>query len=178
MTPPYARIEYERRFLVDPASGWRRTVKPYSKLFKDRYLSCGRLRLRAVIDSDYGAVKYKLTKKYESDAACQSPMVSIYLSRDEYEALAQLDGHDLIKTRHYAERGGWVFSVNVFQDELDGLIICETEAASLEELAAVQFPPWASWEVTATLFFTGGILCQANRRQLLENIRICANGSG
>ena len=40
--PKYARIEYERRFLVDPSADWRRTAKPYSKLLEDRYLDCGR----------------------------------------------------------------------------------------------------------------------------------------
>ena len=42
--PPYSRIEYERKFLVAPISDWRPLTKPYSKRFKDRYLSCGRLR--------------------------------------------------------------------------------------------------------------------------------------
>ena len=43
--PKYSRIEFERRFLVDPDAGWQRTAKPYSKLLEDRYLDCGRLRL-------------------------------------------------------------------------------------------------------------------------------------
>ena len=61
--PKYARIEYERRFLVDPNSDWRSFVKPYTKRLADRYLACGRLRLRRLEDSDTGRVAFKMTKK-------------------------------------------------------------------------------------------------------------------
>ncbi len=35
--PKYTRMEYERRFLVHPASVWQQNIKPYFKLFDDRY---------------------------------------------------------------------------------------------------------------------------------------------
>jgi len=104
--PKYARIEYERRFLVDPNAGWQRTAKPYSKLFEDRYLDCGRLRVRRLEDSDTGRVAFKLTKKLESDSRFAQPVVSIWLSVAEYEALASLPGRDLSKRRYYDEYGG------------------------------------------------------------------------
>lgn len=77
--PKYARIEYERRFLVDPSFDWQRTVKPYSKLLEDRYLDCGRLRVRRLEDSDTGRVAFKLTKKFESDSVLAQPVVSVWL---------------------------------------------------------------------------------------------------
>lgn len=164
--PKYTRVEYERRFLVDPAFPWQRSVQQYSKLLEDRYLSCGRLRLRRIEDSDTGGVTWKLTKKYGSDSPLAQPVVSVWLSAAEYEAMAQLAGHNLAKRRYYDELDEGIFSIDIFQGELDGLILCETECVSLDALHAVRFPPYASSEVTQDPFFTGGSLCRAGRAQL------------
>ena len=157
----YARMEYERRFLVDPDSGWQAPIKPYSKLFQDRYLACGRLRVRRMEDSDTGSVTFKLTKKFESQSSFSHPIVSIQLSDAEYETLAGLPGYDLSKTRHYGEHDGRIFSIDVFHRDLTGLIICETEAETLDALEAARFPPYARWEITQEPLFTGGSLCRA-----------------
>ena len=161
MTPPsYSRIEYERRFLVDGKADWQHRVKPYSKFLIDRYLDCGRLRLRRMEDSDTGRVAFKLSKKYESDSALAQPITTIWLSSSEYKSLLNLPGHDLAKRRYYDEYQGVVFSIDEFQDELSGLVLCESEAASLELLRQTRFPEYARWEVTADAFFTGGSLCR------------------
>ena len=142
-SPPYTRIEHERRFLVDSAADWRRSAKPYSRLFDDRYLTCGRLRLRRIEDSDTGRITWKLTKTYESDSPFAQPVVSVWLSSAEYEALRSVAGYSVSKRRYYDEQDGLVFSIDVFYGELDGLILCETESASLETLCAVRFPLYA-----------------------------------
>src|ERR1700685_1140091 len=118
--PKYARMEYERRFLVDPTFDWQLNTKPYCKLLEDRYLDCGRLRVRRLEDSDTGRVTFKLTKKVESDSIVPPPLVSVSLSPSEYEALKSLPGRDLSKRRYYDECDGLVFSIDVFQGELDG----------------------------------------------------------
>jgi CYTH domain-containing protein len=141
--PKYSRIEFERRFLVDPDAGWQRTAKPYSKLLEDRYLGCGRLRVRRLEDSDTGRVAFKLTKKFESDSMFARPVVSIWLSLAEYAALRSLPGRDLSKRRYYDEYCGVVFSIDVFHGKLDGLILCETESESMDALQAVRFPDYA-----------------------------------
>ncbi|HKY04877.1 MAG TPA: hypothetical protein VJQ56_08305, partial [Blastocatellia bacterium] len=65
----YTRVEYERRFLVSPNSGWRSAVESYSKSFEDKYLRDARLRLRILTDLDTGRRLIKLNKKFESDSA-------------------------------------------------------------------------------------------------------------
>jgi CYTH domain-containing protein len=164
--PKYSRIEFERRFLVDPDAGWQRTAKPYSRLLEDRYLDCGRLRIRRLEDSDTGRVAFKLTRKFESDSMFAQPVVGIWLSITEYEALRSLPGRDLSKRRHYDEYCGVVFSIDVFHGKLDGLILCETESESMDALQAVRFPDYARREVTEDRFFTGGSLCRAERPQI------------
>ncbi len=164
--PKYSRMEYERRFLVDPGADWRGALLPYHRELQDRYLACGRLRLRRLQDSDSGRVTFKLTKKFPSDSAMAQPIVSVWLTEDEYAALRQLPGWDLCKVRHYQEFGGSTFALDVYQGDLQGLILCEAEKDSLEALRAVLFPPYALWEVTQDPFFTGGVLCRAGRREM------------
>jgi CYTH domain-containing protein len=169
--PKYARLIYERRFLVDRASDWRGHLKPYSKLLGDRYLACGRLRLRRLEDPDTGRVAFKLTKKYESANLLAQPCVNSYLAPEEYQALRALPGYDLSKTRHYQESGGAVFSIDEFHGALAGLILCETEDEDAAVVRAAPIPEFARWEVTADPFFTGGILCRQRPAQIEEAIR-------
>jgi CYTH domain-containing protein len=160
VAPKYARIEYERRFLVDSEFDWKRGTKPYSRFLEDRYLASGRLRVRRIEDSDTGHVTFKLTKKFESDSLFAQPVISVGLSLAEYEALVSLPGCDLSKRRYYDEYCGLVFSIDEFHGKLNGLILCEIESESLDGLRAARFPPYARWEVTDDPLFTGASLCR------------------
>ncbi|MBW8879340.1 MAG: hypothetical protein JF614_30765 [Acidobacteria bacterium] len=166
----YTRVEYERRFLVSPQEDWRSAIEPYSKTFEDNYLRRGRLRLRILTDSDTGRRLIKLTKKFESDSPYFQTISRILLSPGEYELLDALEGDRLRKIRHYHIDRGRVFSIDVFEGELEGLILCETEAEGLEELMSIQPPPYARHEVTADPFFTGGNLCRTSRADLLGKL--------
>lgn len=169
----YTRIEYERRFLVPPGEDWRSLVQPYSKTFEDKYLRHSRLRLRIQTDTDTGRRLIKLTKKFESESPYFQRIGRILLSPSEHDFLATLEGDPLRKTRHYhlnhLDRG-WEFSVDVFEGELDGLILCETEAEGLEELMSIQAPKFARQEVTEDPFFTGGNLCRTKRAELVRKL--------
>jgi len=166
----YSRIEYERRFLVSPDSGWRQNVEPYSKTLEDKYLSAGRLRLRVQTDNDSGRRLIKLTKKVESQSPFCTTINRILLTPEEHKLLAPLEGALLNKTRHYHTFRGQVFSIDVFEGELESLILCETESDGLESLMAISPPPYASREVTEDPFFTGGNLARASRTNLLERL--------
>ena len=166
----YSRVEYERRFLVSPDSDWRATVEAYSKTFEDTYIRGTRLRLRILTDSDTARRVIKLTKKFESPSPYFRTISRILLSPEEYELLNSLAGDRLTKVRHYHTYLGRVFSIDVFQGELDGLILCETEADGLEDLMSIEPPPYAIREVTENPFFDGGSLCRATRVDLSQNV--------
>lgn len=51
-----------------------------------------------------------------------------------------------------------------------GLVLCETESHSVEELANIALPPWAATEVTSDPFFNGGNLSCVERVELAEKI--------
>jgi len=164
--PKYARWENERRFLVREGDAGFLSGKPYFRLIEDRYLSCGRLRLRKLSDFETGAVIHKLTKKYPSESALSQPIVSLFLSEGEHAALQALPGADLLKRRYYDEVDGRVFSVDVFEGTLAGLLLCSIETDTLEELERVTVPRYAGPDLTHDPFYCGGRLCVATREEL------------
>lgn len=166
----YTRVEYERRFLVAPGAEWKRFVESYSKTYEDKYLRGTRLRLRILTDSDTGRRVLKLNKKSESPSPYFRTVNRILLSSLEYEFLDRLDGERLRKTRYYHNHLGRVFSIDVFEGELDGLVLCETEGDGLEELMAVQPPSYIRSEVTEDAFFEGGNLSRTTRGELRRKL--------
>ncbi len=166
----YARVEYERRFLVSPQADWRSVAEPYSKAFQDKYLRDTRLRLRILTDSDTGRRVIKLNKKFESSSPYFQTITRTLLSPNEYYLLDGLEGDRLEKKRFYHNHLGRVFSIDVFEGDLEGLILCETEAEGIDELMSAQFPPFATHEVTEDTFFTGGNLCRTTRADLLRKL--------
>lgn len=166
----YTRVEYERRFVVSPGASWRNAVESYSKRFEDKYLRNTRLRLRILTDLDTGRRVFKLTKKLESESPYYHIISRILLSPDEYQLLNGLEGHNLEKVRYYHNHRGRVFSVDVFEGELDGLVICETESDGLEDLMSVEPPAYTTGEVTEAPFFEGGNLCRASRSDLRREL--------
>jgi CYTH domain-containing protein len=164
------RTEYERRFLVSPYANWKAKIEPYSKAFEDKYLSFTRLRLRRLTDSDTGRQLLKLNKKEESISPYFRTVSRILLSPTEYVCLSALEGNEIRKTRHYHHHAGRVFSIDIFEGELEGLILCETEAISLDALMDAELPGYVRCEVTEDIFFTGGNLCQVTRADLLRKL--------
>lgn len=166
----YTRVEYERRFLVSSGYDWRSAVESYSKSFEDKYLRDARLRLRILTDLDTGRRVIKLNKKYESDSPYFRAVSRILLTPEEHTLLDALEGNRLRKTRYYHNYRGRIFSVDVFESELEGLILCETEADGLEELMLAEPPDYARREVTEDPFFTGGNLCRTSRQELMRKL--------
>ena len=166
----YTRIEYERRFLISPQADWRSLVESYSKTFEDKYLPNTRLRLRILTDSDTGRRLLKLTRKVESASPYFQTISRILLSPSEHALFDSLEGYRLRKVRYYHNDRGRVFSIDVFEGELAGLVLCETEAEGLDELMAIEPPVYAQREVTEDPFFTGGNLCRMTRADLLRKL--------
>ena len=164
------RVEYERRFLVSPHSAWRSAVESYSKTFEDKYLRDTRLRLRVLTDSDSGRRVIKLNKKFESASPYFRTVSRILLSPSEYQLLDGLEGDRIKKIRYYHNYLGRVFSIDVFEGELDGLVVCETEAEGLEDLMLAEPPSYANHEVTDYAFFTGGNLCRTTHADLMREL--------
>jgi CYTH domain-containing protein len=94
----------------------------------------------------------------------------ILLAPGEYALLEGLPGNPLKKVRYYHNYLGRVFSIDVFEGELQGLILCETEANGLEDLMSAEPASFARLEVTEDPFFEGGNLCRTTRAHLIRKI--------
>ena len=160
--PKYARLELERRWLVDQAAR-PSLADAWTTLIEDRYIDGTRMRLRRMSRADLGEVKWKLTKKYECSDPAARPIVTSYLTEAEYDLLATLPAHPLRKVRYHLLLDGLWWSLDLFEGALAGLEVVETEAAHEAALAALVPPVWAAKEVTRDPRYQCGSLVQTNQ---------------
>ena len=157
--PKYARMEFERRWLVDPV---RRPPLDgcFSTLIEDRYIQGSRMRLRRMSRTDLQEVKWKLTKKYGCEAARARPIVTIYLTEREYDLYRALPADELVKRRYHLEHGGFWWSVDLFEGQFAGLELIECEAGERAALDALVPPDWALREITDLPQWQSGALAR------------------
>lgn len=157
----YAHIERERRFLLAEAPV--ASMVTATRSITDRYVIGTRLRLRRIEATD-GGVERKLTQKVPLDqpGAVQGLITTMYLSVDEYDALAGLPAHVLTKTRHSIG----VVGVDVFAGELCGLVLAEAEFETDDAAESFAPPTGCVVEVTDDVRFTGGALVTTTRHEL------------
>lgn len=157
----YARIERERRFLLDrfPDAASVERIRRIT----DRYIDGTSLRLREQSEQGLPTV-FKLTQKVPARASGgqQGLITNMYLSKDEFSVLAQLPAKQLSKTRFSVPP----FGIDVFAERLEGLLLAEAEFDSDEAAEALMLPSFIRAEVTDDDRFTGGQLVRASRRDL------------
>ena len=158
MTHKYARIEYERQFLLkalpadlDPAGEFVRII--------DLYLPGTRLRLREMQTLAGEVLTRKLTQKYRTPdlPPRQTIITNLYLTEDEAQVVDVSRAVKLIK-RRYTYQAGRRYSIDVFEGPLSGLLLCDAEALTDQELLALPIPACAEKEVTDDPAFSGWAL--------------------
>jgi CYTH domain-containing protein len=169
-TPKYAQLEHERRFLIIETPDLSGAA---FRLIEDVYITGTRLRLRKITYSGSQDIQFKLCKKYPSDDIFSAPIVNIYLTADEHAVLSELSGRKIRKRRYSIVSSAGPFSIDVFEGQLSGLILCEVEAASIAELESQVLPDWIRREVTNDPFFTGGNLAGIDAGALLAKLSSC-----
>ena len=167
----YACLELERRYLLRelPAELKGREC---SWQIVDRYLSDTRLRLRRMTSPSKGTIILKLTQKYREagQEATETTITNMYLNEAEYSGLNRLPGTEIIKKRYGYRQQGHLYSIDIFEGPLQGLILAEIEAETATELAAQPFPSFALMEVTADPFFSGGALATMSEEEFREGL--------
>ena len=157
----YARIEYERRFLLEQFPSDAKVVRV--RRITDRYIEGTALRLRQQSDKG-GPTTFKLTQKVpgESSGAQQGLITSMYLTEDEFHVLVHLPAKELSKTRYSVPP----FGIDVFEGALEGLLLAEAEFDSAAEAEALTVPSFIGQEVSRDNRFSGGRLVCASRQEL------------
>ncbi len=129
-----------------------------SKIFVDVYFpktsKHPNLRLRQKGDS------YELTKKYplKDDPSTQVEH-TIPLTKEEFELFSKLPGKRVAKRRYFYEYNGTCIEIDVFLEELAGLVLGDVEFETEEEKEKFQMPPFCLVEITNEKFIAGGMLC-------------------
>jgi len=157
----YARIERERRFLVDRFPRDVNVVR--IRRITDHYIEGTTLRLREQRD-DSSPTVFKLTQKVPapSTGAQQGFITSMHLTRDEFCLLTQIPAKILSKTRYSIPP----FGVDVFEGPLQGLILAEAEFDSAETADTLAIASFVAREVSTDDRFTGGRLVRSSRHDL------------
>jgi CYTH domain-containing protein len=105
--------------------------------------------------------KYEMTKKEpvrEGDASNMNEQ-TITLAREEFDALKRIRGKIVHKFRYIYPFGPHTAEIDVFQEELEGLVIVDFEFNSLEEKDAFKMPAFCLAEITQDEALAGGMLC-------------------
>lgn len=145
MKPKYSELEIERRWLVDETLLPELDSFPM-RLITDKYLDNSRLRLRKV---EYrGELLYKLCKKYGKTSEISEPITNLYLSREEYHALAHIPGQELIRERYSYSCQGVDFSINVIVGKKAPVVV-EAEFESEADAYECEPPPFCTQEVSS-----------------------------
>ena len=134
-------MEVERKFLVpDPpdldGTEWDEIEQGYLALGAD-----GEVRLRRKTEHRL------LTAKRGSGLSREEAEVE--LDGEDFDELWPLtEGRRLRKRRHLIPHGELEIELDVYEGDLDGLVVAETEFASEEEARAFEPPGWIGEEVT------------------------------
>lgn len=155
----YARIEWERRFLLDhfPSEASVTRIRHIS----DRYIEGTTLRLRQ--QSEDQSQIFKLTQKLPGGTVrAQGLITTMYLTKDEFGVLAKMPAKILTKTRHSVPP----FGIDLFEGALSGLVLAEAEFDSAAEASALALPSFILREVSDDSRFTGGSLVAVSRQEL------------
>lgn len=162
-------IELERTFLARelPKGLSTRAAERMIDIYVPASAPHPHLRLRQKGD------RYEITKKEPIDGKDSSRQTeqTIPLTAAEFDALRQVAGKVVVKDRYQMTIDGYAAEVDVFQEDLVGLVLLDFEFAN--ELAMEEFipPECCLADVTQEAFIAGGILagkCYADLEAKLD----------
>lgn len=105
--------------------------------------------------------RLEITKKSPIDNSDHSRQLeqTIPLTQQEYDELSALKGKRVAKTRYYCELDDVTYEIDVFKEDLSGLVIVDVEFDSGKDKAAFKMPDFCLADVTQEDFVAGGMLC-------------------
>ncbi len=116
--------------------------------------------------------KYEITKKQPAHGSDASHQIenTIPLTAEEFAELTILPGKRVRKIRYYYTEESVDYEIDVFQDDLAGLILVDVEFSSAEEKAKFIPPTWVLADVTQEKFIAGGMLCGKTYEAIKNNL--------
>ncbi len=149
-------IELERTFLLKKFPVDLKTLKSMEVF--DIYIPKSTLHSHLRIRKKGN--KFEITKKHPVEGKDSSRLSeeTIPLTKEEFTEFTQLEGKRVRKIRYYFQVGADMAEIDVFQDDLRGLILVDFEFKSREAENNFVMPVFCLAEVTQEKFTAGGIL--------------------
>jgi len=104
---------------------------------------------------------YEITKKepISGDDSSEQSEHTIKLSEEEFKSLSVVKGKCLSKIRYFYDYKGISAEVDIFQDDLLGLVLVDFEFKNVEDKDNFKMPSFCLVDVTQNKTFAGGMLC-------------------
>jgi adenylate cyclase len=105
--------------------------------------------------------KYEITKKQPVQGTDSSEQYehTIILTKEEFLTLEKVKGKVVLKIRYYYNHNGIQAEVDVFQDDLTGLVLVDFEFKEVADKNNFAKPDFCLVDVTQDKYFAGGMLC-------------------
>lgn len=115
--------------------------------------------------------KIELTKKtpINNDASKQTEH-TIPLSQEEFNALQAVPGKRVRKLRYFYPVNKQIAEIDVFQDELSGLVLADFEFTSSEAKESFKAPDFCLVEITQEEFIAGGYLAGKTYKDIAADL--------
>jgi len=116
--------------------------------------------------------KYEITKKEPINEGDSSEMLeeTIPLTKEEFQELSTIEGKRVRKLRYYYDHNGKTAEVDIFQDDLKGLVIIDFEFETSEEKNTFEMPDFCLANITQEEFIAGGMICGKCYEDLIKDL--------
>lgn len=132
------------------------------------------------VESDHP--KLRLRKRWDIHEITKKTLVNewncsiqkeqtIDLSKLEYQALSDLPNKFISKIRYYVPYEWLTLEIDVFQDNLDGLILMDVEFSDIQTMTSFTMPDFCLADVSQNSAFAWGMLCGKSYSSLSSLIK-------
>lgn len=157
--------EIERKWLLNKENIPYNLTDPSIKAskIKQTYICFDpEMRVREYTDVNKGEISYEMTiKNNMSQDGLVRDEINIDINEEQYNNLViKKEGNVIYKTRYDFMENGLGISIDIYQDDLEGLAYMEIEFTSEEESNAYVTPDWVIKEVTDDSRYKNGKLAR------------------
>lgn len=161
-------VELERTFL---AKYLPKDLKSFpSKEIIDIYLLMdtegSKMRLRKT-GNDYEITKKEMIDEKDASRQMES---TIKLTKEEFEELAKISDKKIHKIRYYYNFNEIKAEVDIFLDNLEGLVLIDFEFENENKKDLFLVPDFCLADVTQENFIAGGRLCDKSYKEIKEEL--------
>lgn len=116
--------------------------------------------------------KYQLTNKVITSGTDSSNMTeeTVHLTPDQFKALVKAPGKRVAKRRYMLNYQGQVAEVDVFQEDLSGLVIIDFEFGSRQLQTAFKMPDFCLADITQDKLMAGGMLAGKSYANIAQHL--------